>query len=191
MALLLVKHASPQVVTGVAPEHWVLSSEGQRRCEPLANLLSAYGPSVVITSDEAKAVETGKIIAARLGISSQVGRDLHEHDRSYVPQMRSAQFISMIELAFRKPTERVLGKETITEATARFDAAVREQIAGHGDQTVVIVSHGTVMAQWIADRTNESAFDIWRKMGLPSFAVVAVPGMTVVQRVEQVHAVVL
>ena len=184
--LILIKHASPQVDPGLPPEQWPLSEEGKAKCEALAEQLAAYSPGVVVCSEERKAAETGRIVAGRLGVPHRVAPDLHEHDRSNVPQLRSAEFISLIELLFRRPNDLVRGKETAVAALSRFESALDEVLMEHPEGNVAVVSHGTVIALMLEKLDpKRKGFEVWRAMKLPSLAVVGVPGM----RVEQVISV--
>jgi len=183
--LILVKHASPQVDPGLPPEQWPLSEEGTAKCAALANHLAAFSPAVVVSSEETKASETARIVAERLAVPHHRAPDLHEHDRSNVPQLRSAEFVSLIELLFRRPNDLVLGKETAVAALSRFESALDEVVMGHPEGNVAVVSHGTVIALLLEKLDPpRRGFDIWRAMKLPSFAVLSLPDM----RVERVVA---
>lgn len=173
--LILVKHAPPEVVPGVPPERWVLSEKGRALCAPLAEKLAAHEPALIVSSGEPKAAETARLVAARLGVPWRTAVDLHEHDRSNVPHMPSREFISMIELFFRRPTELVLGRETADDARERFEAAVTRLVAEHPDGNLAVISHGTVIALLLGSRGRRSPFDVWRAMGLPSYAVLSLP----------------
>src|SRR5689334_15329248 len=104
--LLLIKHAAPLVDPTKSSEHWHLSDKGKESCAALADALKPQDPAVIIASEEPKARETAAEIASRLSVPTQTAKDLHEHDRSNVPHMRSGEFISHMELFFRKPTEK-------------------------------------------------------------------------------------
>jgi len=185
--LILIKHASPQVQAELPPERWPLSEEGKAKSALLAKRVAEFAPVAVISSDEMKAAETGKIVAGLLGVPFHTAPDLHEHDRSNVPQLRSAEFISMMELLFRRPGELVLGEETAVAALSRFQSALDEVLLEHPEGNVAVVSHGTVIALMLEklDRTRRG-FDVWRAMKLPSFAVLSLPGMTVDRVVESI-----
>ena len=174
--LILIKHAAPAVVPDVPADRWVLSEAGRRRCTPLAEAVRPHAPAVVVSSLEPKAAETGEVVAARLGVPFETAEGLHEHDRGNVPHLRSRDFISMMELFFRKPGGLVLGRETADEATGRFAAAVERVLAKHQEGNVAVVSHGTVIALFVARHGGGRPFDLWRRLGLPSFVVMAAPG---------------
>ena len=168
------------------PERWTLSAKGRALCVPLADQLAAHQPAAIISSEEPKAAETAGLVAERLGVPWRTEAGLHEHDRSNVPHMRSGEFISMVELFFRKPSELVLGRETADAARDRFEAAVLRAMADQPEGNVAVVSHGTVIALLLGYRNGRTPFEVWRAMGLPSFAVLTFPAMTVEASVDRI-----
>jgi broad specificity phosphatase PhoE len=180
--LILIKHASPRIEPGVPPDRWALSDEGRARCPLLAEAVRPYVPTAVVCSIEPKADETGRLVAARLGVPVSTAPGLQEHDRSGVPHLPGREFISMMELMFRRTGERVLGAESADEAADRFEHSL-EALLGAGASTaggaggnLAVVSHGTVIALLLSRHGGGRGFQLWREMGLPSFAVVTVPG---------------
>ncbi|CAN5516471.1 histidine phosphatase family protein [soil metagenome] len=169
--LILIKHATP-VKDPERPSHqWELSDVGRAQATALAKNLATSGLSfdIVFSSNEPKAEETSQIIAAEFDRPMQVVPDLREHDRSNVPVMQTRDFISSVALFFREPDRLVLGKETAREAKARIARAI-ETIAGeHAGQGIAIVTHGTVLSLFAADFVSEDPFQLWRRMGLPSY----------------------
>lgn len=187
--LILIKHASPQVQPDLPPEQWPLSEEGKAKCEALARQIAALSPGVVVSSEELKAAETGRVVAEHLGVPHRTAPDLHEHDRSNVPQLRTAEFISMMELVFRRPRELVLGKETAVAALSRFQSALDEVLMEHPEGNVAVVSHGTVIALMLEKLDpKRKGFEVWRAMKLPSFVVLSLPGMGVERVVNDAGA---
>lgn len=188
--LILVKHASPEVVAEMPPEQWRLSEKGRASCAPLAQALRALAPSVVIASEELKAQETGELVAKELSVPFHTAPNLYEHDRSNVPHLRSGEFISLMELLFRKPSQLVLGKETAAGALKRFRNALDDVVDQHGgeDKTIAVVSHGTVIALLLEQVSDRRGFDIWRAMKLPSYAVLRLPDLSIIQIREAVLA---
>jgi|tagenome__1003787_1003787.scaffolds.fasta_scaffold20062622_1 broad specificity phosphatase PhoE len=185
--LILIKHASPQVQPDLPPERWPLSEEGRAKSALLTKRVAEFAPAAVVSSEELKAAETGRIVAGLLGVPFDTAADLHEHDRSNVPQLRSAEFISMMELLFRRPNELVLGTETALAALSRFQSALDEVLIEHPEGNVAVVSHGTVIALLLEKLDpRRRGFDVWRAMKLPSFAVLSLPAMTVDRVVESV-----
>jgi broad specificity phosphatase PhoE len=178
--LILVKHAAPEVQPGVSSEQWHLSERGRASCAALAEALRVHQPGVVVSSEEPKAKQTAELVGQHLGLTWQTAPGLHEHDRRAVPHMRSSEFISNVELMLRKRDERVLGHESAGEALRRFRDALRDVLAQHANETVAVVSHGTVIALYVAEHTQDhTAFELWRKLGLPSFVVLSRPELKV------------
>jgi broad specificity phosphatase PhoE len=186
-SLILVKHAAPQVVPETPSEKWVLSEAGKHACSPLAESIARYEPTAVIASLEPKAAETGELLAARLGLPFETAVGLHEHDRSNVPHMQSREFISLVELLFRKPEECVLGKESGDEAATRFREALDAVIKTYPDQNLAVVSHGTVIALLLEKLGGGRGFELWRRMGLPSFAIIDLPQWRVRKVIERIQ----
>src|SRR5262249_7825431 len=155
----LIKHAAPLVIPGTPPEEWKLSDKGRESCVALADALREHAPAVIVSSDEPKANETAQIVASRLSVPSETAADLHEHDRSNVPHMRSGEFISHMEVFFRKRDERVLGRETAREAEDRFADATDQVLQKHSQGNVAVVSHGTVIALFLAEHGGKHPFE--------------------------------
>jgi broad specificity phosphatase PhoE len=184
--LILIKHASPLVIPGTPPEQWKLSDKGRESCAALADALREFQPGVIVASSEPKAQETAQLVGEQLNVPIESADGLHEHDRSNVPHMRSGEFISHMELFFRKPSERVLGRESAEQALNRFERAIRTLMQKHADGNIAVVSHGTVIALFIARHTGEKPFEWWRKMGLPSFVVMSLPDLKLQRSVDRV-----
>lgn len=186
--LILIKHAPPLVEPDVPADRWRLSERGRELCGPLAEKLRSYEPAIVVSSEEPKAQQTAQLVAERLEISWKTAANLHEHDRRNVPHLRSGEFISMVELMLRKRDELVLGSESADQALNRFRHAVRDVDSQHLNENVAIVAHGTVIAMFVAEHTRDhTAFELWRKLGLPSFVVMSRPELrveTIVERIE-------
>jgi broad specificity phosphatase PhoE len=186
--LILIKHAPPLVDPARPAHRWALSEAGREKCKMLARQLAPHALARMVSSEEPKAAHTAEIVALQLDIPWETAPGLHEHDRANVPHMRSAEFISMMELFFRKPDELVLGKETANQAQARFSAAVERVIEQHDSENIAVVTHGTVMALYLAPLTNRPAFELWRDLGLPSFVVLARPPLRVIETVSKIDS---
>jgi broad specificity phosphatase PhoE len=183
--LILIKHARPETRDDVPSHQWRLSEAGRASCAALVEKLHAYAPGVIVTSNEPKARETGQLVAGTLGVSCETAAGLEEHDRSNVPFMRSADFISSMVNFFRERDRLVLGRETAAEAERRIVAAIDELLEAHPVGNLAVVTHGTVLALFAAARLGLDPFANWRAMGLPSFLVVQMPGFRVEEVVER------
>jgi broad specificity phosphatase PhoE len=184
--LILVKHAKPLVEGRVASHKWRLSEEGRNACPPLAEALRPLDPAVIVTSDEPKAIETGELVCAALGKTLEQADDLYEHDRSNVPMMPTRDFISTMALFFKDRNRLVLGRETAREAADRFARAVDSVLEAHPEGNVAIITHGTVLALFASEHGGGDAFQLFRKLGLPSFVTFSGPELEVAEVVERV-----
>jgi len=183
--LLLVKHSLPEIDPAVDASAWRLSAEGRCRCDGLAERIARSNPARIVASEEAKATETGRLVAARLRLPFETAPGLHEHDRTGVPFLTARAFALRVEDLFRQPNTLVLGRETARVAEARFGVAVGAVVAAHSGETLAVVAHGTVIALWVAARTGEDGFSLWRRLDLPSAVVVALPDGAVVEVIER------
>ena len=159
-------------------KQWRLSAAGRQRCEQLAVRLKPYSPDVFITSDEPKAQETGEIVAKALETHCTTAPNLHEHDRrneGFFPAKE--QFDNRVALLFAEAQALVFGRETADDAHARFANAVSTAIAQHPGRTVAIVAHGTVITLFVARACGLKPFPLWKRLDLPSFVVLTLPGI--------------
>ena len=183
--LVLVRHSLPQIVPGLPASQWVLSEEGRCRCRLLAEALAAFQPDVVVSSHEAKAVETGRLIAAELDKPFETADGLHEHERSNVPYCDRERFEAAVAEFFARPDELVFGDETAQQALGRFSQAIHATVSRHlprharrrhtRRQTIAVVTHGTVMTLFVAHIAGVEPFSFWQGLGLPAFVVLALP----------------
>jgi broad specificity phosphatase PhoE len=185
--LILIKHSHSEMAPGRPPEEWELSEQGRARCAALANRLSAHAPDLIFSSEERKAAQTAELLAAQLDRPWQTSPDLHEHDRSDVPVMPTKEFISAMAQVFRRPRERILGRETADQALTRFERALSTLLDQHPDKDLAVVTHGTVIALYAAEHADVDPFLNWRQLGLPSFMIFERPGMTLVETVASVE----
>ena len=160
----------------MAPSRWRLSEGGRRGGVLLGGYLARYRPGVVVCSEEPKAVETARLAAGRLGAGHLTFPGLHEHDRTGAPFLSAEGFDQAARTFFSNPGKLVWGDETAEQALERFDGAVRAVLDSRGEEVVAVVAHGTVISLFIAQYNDVEAYALWRKLGLPSFSILSVPG---------------
>ena len=180
--LILVKHSVPEMEEDRPANAWKLSPEGQVRAQRLAEELKSYEPEVIVCSHEPKAQETAAILASQLQLAMQTVPDLHEHDRSNMPFLSHDVFQTSIREFFQKPDELVFGGETANQAHGRFYRAIHSILSAHAGKTVVIVTHGTVISLFVSRLTGSSDFELWNKLGLPSFIAIDLHSSTLIVR---------
>lgn len=176
--LILIRHSLVHIEPGVPSREWPLSEDGRSRAQHLAPQLIPYNTTRIITSDEAKARQTGQIIADALALPWQSAPNLHEHDRQGTPFFSGkAAFETAVSRFFHHPDTLILGNETAHQAFTRFDTAVHHLLAAHPNDTLAIVSHGTVLTLFLSHYNLFAPFSFWQKLQMPDFFVVDLPGM--------------
>jgi broad specificity phosphatase PhoE len=183
--LTLIRHSQSQLEPERPASQWALTAEGRRRCIGLAERLAAYAPSLIVTSRERKASETGALVAARLALPTVVADGLHEHQREHVGWLSNPAFEQAVSAFFTQPNELVFGEETANQAGARFDAAVRDVLAAHPGQNIAIVSHGTVMTLFVAQHAGMAALSFWKRLGMPAIVVLSLPNLGLLEVIER------
>ena len=103
---------------GLAPSRWRLSEEGRRRSVVLADVLERYGPGVVVSSEEPKAVGTAGLVAERLGIECCARPGLHEHDRTGAPFLSDEDLAEMAQVNAQ-------GRDPTTVIERKYVALIR------------------------------------------------------------------
>ena len=185
--LILVKHPLPDIDPAQPAREWHLSDAGRVRCHALADRLREYPLDRIVTSAEPKAIETGQIVADRFGLTIEMAEGLHEHDRSNVSLLDAAQFEASVAEFFARPHQLVLGRETADEARARFAKAVHRVLTSHPNESLAIVAHGTVITLLVSRAAGIEPFPLWKRLGLPSFIVLAWPSLDVRHIVDHIE----
>ncbi len=173
--LILIKHAMPEVVPGVPAHLWGLLEDGKRSCLRLAEQLEEYRPATLYASSEAKAIATASALAERFHQPYAVCADLREHDRATAGFLGRDEFERAVAALFAHPDELAFGNETAAAALSRFTAAVTRILAQDGSEHVMLVTHGTVIALYLAAWVGMDGLQMWHALGLPSYVVLAVP----------------
>lgn len=174
--LLLVKHALPEIFPNVPAREWRLGERGRAQSGRLAEALRPYDPSVVVSSDEPKAAETGQIVAEALGLPYRTAPGLHEHDLTGELYLDDpAAFEAAVKLLFGVPERRSFGNESADDALRRFSGAVEGALEAHPGENIVLVAHGRVNTLFVAARNDVEPFTFWKNWPLGSFAVLSRP----------------
>ena len=177
--LIFIRHAAVEIDPTVPSNEWRLSANGRSATRRLASQIILHNPSRIITSTEPKAAETGQIVAAELGLPCQTVPNLHEHERSSVGYFASkADFETAVAHFFAHPSQLVFGDETANQARDRFDTAVHTLLAAGPNETLAIVTHGTVLTLFLAHYNQFAPVPFWQTLHLPDFFVVNRPDFT-------------
>lgn len=149
-----------------------------RKAQILAESLRTYQLRQAVSSTERKAIETGQAIASRCGIDLSTDAALNEQGLDSVPFIPDrATFLARVHDHFQFPERAVLGNEPARHAADRLEAAVHRH-SQTGDSPVVLVSHGRVLASYLARLSGDDPWGIWESMTMPDafLAVLDSPG---------------
>ncbi|NHZ71845.1 MAG: hypothetical protein GWP17_02015 [Aquificales bacterium] len=168
--IFLIRHANVIRDPAVSSHEWQLSANGRSRTKQLAHTLTNH-PTRLVTSTEAKAAETGQILADIWGIPCTTAPNLHEHDRRGVPyQPNQAEFESKIANFLARPDELIYGNETAVQALVRFKTAVALQLEQYPTDTLGIVAHGTVITLLMSHYNPAlTPLTFWQNLSMPDF----------------------
>jgi broad specificity phosphatase PhoE len=170
----------------VAPRHWRLGLEGEHQSRRLAGRLSAYAPLRLVASPEPKALMTGQLVAAELGLDVSAAAGLEEFDRPPLPLMPKAEHERIVAPIFGDLYRRVLGAESGRDALTRFSAAVDTELAQTDAANLVAITHGTVISLFVAAHNDIDGFELWKQLACPSFVVLDVPSFSLREIVSAV-----
>lgn len=181
--LIFVRHSAVQIDPDRSSHEWVLSADGRARCLPLAESLSQYQPSLFVSSEEQKAVETAQIISTALGIPQRSAPGLQEHNRAGTPYFNSNRaFRAAITEFFNHPKKRVFGQETAVDAFSRFNQAVLREIPFHPHNNhadLAFVTHGTVLTLFVCHYNPQlDPIAFWNSLDMPCAVILNYPDLS-------------
>lgn len=181
LRVVLVKHALPVFDPSRPAREWRLGKEGEAQSRRLADRLRAFSPLRLIASPEPKACETGQVVAAELDLPITSVEGLQELDRPVMPMMLKAEYERVNAAIFADFDRPVLGVESARGALARFSAALGGQLAQTTEQTLVVITHGTVISLFACAHNGLDPLGLWKRLSCPSFVVMEVPTFALVE----------
>ena len=174
--VILIRHSVPDIKRDVPAADWHLSAEGTTRARALAGRLHPSGATKVFTSAEPKAVETARALADEWGLAIEAVPGLQEHERPLAQLLSRDEFEQKIRELFTRPSDLVFGAETADQARRRFTMALMRLVTRvTGD--LVVVTHGTVMALFVAEATGVEPFGFWKRQEMPFAVTLTLPAL--------------
>lgn len=186
--LILIRHSLPHFQPEVPASQWQLSEEGFRRASLIPQHLIPYNPSRIISSQELKARQTAQVIALALNLPIQVVPGLHEHERPQAAgQTSSEQFETLLANFFAHPDQLIFGTESADQAYARFTNTINQLISAYPQETLAIVTHGTVISLFVSHNCSLDPFEFWKRLGLPFVIVLSLPDLQILHITESIQ----
>jgi len=153
-----VTHPDVLIDPTVPVADWPLSAFGRARMARALAQPWVAGIRAVWCSKERKARDGADILAAHLALSVTDLDELGENDRSATGYLAKAEFESVADQFFARPTLSVRGWERAIDAQRRIVAAVDHVLAAsagcNGD--IAIVSHGGVGVLLLSHLRNDT-----------------------------------
>ena len=143
-----------------------LAPEGREQAERVADRLAGHAIDAIYVTSLRRTVQTAAPLATRLGIEPHVERDLREvHLGEWEGELYRQRVAEGHPTALRMITEQrwdvIPGAESSESLRQRVRGALERIVAAHPDERVVIVSHGGVIAEimaQVADTRRPFAF---------------------------------
>ena len=154
-----------------------LTTLGRDQARALAQSMAGERIARVWTSDMARAVQTGEIVAGGLGVDVVVRKGLREFGVGHAagtngdPDPFAATFAAWLDGDL---TARIPGAESGTEVVERYEAVLDEIADQHRGEAVLVISHGGVMCLALSALARNLTPSHSRDVPLPNCGVVAV-----------------
>jgi broad specificity phosphatase PhoE len=159
--LILVRHAMPEIVPGVASSLWGLSGAAREDCVILAHRLALPPGGCIFSSSERRASETADVLALRLGREVVVDDAFGEVDRPWEDGDygdRAGRYLA---------GDAHPGWEPRPQVVERFSRGVDRAAERTSGADIVIVTHGQALSLYLASRTSIDVVAFWRALTLP------------------------
>lgn len=139
-----VSHPQVRIDPSVPVPRWSLSDIGHARMLSIADRPWVRTLVAVISSDETKAIETARLLAAPSGAPVSIREGMHENDRSATGFLPPPEFERMADAFFAEPEVSVRGWERAIDAQARVLREARAALAEAPQGDVAFSGHGGV-----------------------------------------------
>jgi broad specificity phosphatase PhoE len=169
--LYLVRHAHAD---WTPDEGRPLSLRGRSDARRVADLLAPRRPTGVYASPARRAVETVEGLARRSGLDPILVDDLRERE---LPPVAPERFAAAVRASWDDPGRpAVEGGESNHAAQARGRAALLDIAARHRGESVVVATHGNLLALALGALDPAYGFAFWRGLTFPDVYEVVLEG---------------
>ncbi len=142
--LIFLRHAETHKDPNISAIDWTLSTYGYKQAQDVAELSPMHQTIAIYTSTESKSIETAKPLAKKLN------RQIIQN-KAFNEVLRGETFLSKEDFEQEKTKQlqdlnyHAFNGESGFEALERFKNGIEEIILHHPNDTVLIVSHGTIL----------------------------------------------
>ena len=170
----MLRHGETQFTREKTSNEWSLSPNGISQVIEVSESGCFDDIDVIVSSMEEKALQTAMLIANRVHKEISVNFDLGEHDRRNSGFLEQNEFDEAIQYAFTNMDQSKRRWETAQDALDRFTNAVNEIDSKYEASNILVVSHGTVLSLYFANkmRTLDNVYDRWKTLDYCSWSIV-------------------
>lgn len=169
-AIVLVRHAAPEILPDQPYGRWPLSDQGRAAARRLAREPLWRDLDRIFTSPELKAQETAQIIAGPNGITVTAVEELREADRPHGQWFDD--YPAAVAGYLRTPREPVHGWEAAASLLSRFSDHLA-LLAGVQPLPFAVLGGGLALSIYIASLEARDPYPIWSNLRMPDLALVA------------------
>ena len=159
--LHLVRHAHAEWQPN---EGRPLSLRGRSDARRVADLLAPRRPVAVYSSPARRARETVQGVATRCGLEPVIVDDLRERE---LPALPPEEFEGAVRASWEEPDRAMEGAEPNRPAQARGRAALLEIASRHPGESVVVGTHGNLLALALGALDPAYGYPFWRELSSP------------------------
>ena len=179
--LYLIRHPHTRVDPARQPHEWDLSDLGLEQVKALSKAPFWTCVRGLYASPQPKALIPAKIFGSEYGLPVTAMPELAEIGRGPAGYISAADYHALLQRFFSEPNARIAGWEQSQSALDRFHSAVQKIIGKPPNQSVAILSHGTILTLYTAMLDNaQPTLERWRAI---DFAAVSVVDLKTMQRV--------
>ncbi|HKC04483.1 MAG TPA: histidine phosphatase family protein [Patescibacteria group bacterium] len=136
--------------------HVVLSEEGVIQANAIAERVSNLSIDLIYSSSLTRAQETAKAISNKIGARIETWDEVREIKRpseilgKHVDSPETREFDQALEANYKDPDWKYSDEETFNDLKARAKGVLDHLLKTHGDQNILVVSHGTFIKMLVA-----------------------------------------
>jgi 2,3-bisphosphoglycerate-dependent phosphoglycerate mutase len=130
----------------------------------VAELLAESDVAAIYSSPARRAIETVEALADRARLRPILMSDLRERE---VPVQRSGEFEGVMRASWLEPEKLIPGGESRLEAQARGLRAIRSVLDRHHGGSVVVATHGNLLALVLNALDPAYGYEFWRGLTFP------------------------
>ncbi|CAA9237921.1 MAG: Phosphoglycerate mutase [uncultured Acidimicrobiales bacterium] len=167
-----------------------LDPVGERQAERVAERIAESGESIaaIYVTNLQRTQQTAAPLAARLGLEPRVERDLREvflgewEGGTLFRRNVTEQHPIAVRMFAEQRWDVIPGAEPTAQLAERVRGVITRIAAAHADETVVVVAHGGVIGQILADASGSRSFAFTGSDNAAISHIVVTPDRWIIRR---------